>query len=111
MNGTIQAFFERLAKRGYEPLLHSVSGTIREFPYARFSAWSRSVTTCLLIPPYPQCLDDLNCSTSRDAGDALMLSDGGGWIQWREKTLCFKDVCCSLDSRNGKGCVVQISAL
>jgi glycogen debranching enzyme len=32
MNGTIQAFFERLAKRGYEPLLHSVSGTIREFP-------------------------------------------------------------------------------
>jgi hypothetical protein len=34
-----------------------------------------------------------------------------GWIQWREKTVRFKDVCCSLDSRNGKGCVVQISAL
>jgi ubiquinone biosynthesis protein UbiJ len=29
MSETTQAFFERLAKRGYEPLLHSVSGTIR----------------------------------------------------------------------------------
>ncbi len=29
MSDTTQAFFERLAKRGYEPLLHSVSGTIR----------------------------------------------------------------------------------
>ena len=29
MMDTIQAFFERLAERGYEPLLHSVSGTIR----------------------------------------------------------------------------------
>ena len=29
MSDTTQAFFERLAKRGYEPLLHSVSGTIK----------------------------------------------------------------------------------
>jgi putative sterol carrier protein len=29
MIDTTQAFFERLAKRSYEPLLHSVSGTIR----------------------------------------------------------------------------------
>ncbi len=29
MSDITQAFFERLAKRGYEPLLHSVSGTIR----------------------------------------------------------------------------------
>jgi predicted lipid carrier protein YhbT len=29
MSDTTQAFFERLAKRGYEPLLHSVSGTYR----------------------------------------------------------------------------------
>ena len=29
MSDTTQAFFERLAERGYEPLLHSVSGTIR----------------------------------------------------------------------------------
>jgi predicted lipid carrier protein YhbT len=29
MSDTTQAFFERLAKRGYEPLLHSISGTIR----------------------------------------------------------------------------------
>src|SRR6266516_6764704 len=29
MSDTTQAFFERLAKRGYEPLLHSVSGTFR----------------------------------------------------------------------------------
>ena len=29
MSDTTQAFFERLAKREYEPLLHSVSGTIR----------------------------------------------------------------------------------
>ena len=28
MSDKTQAFFERLAKRGYEPLLHSVSGTI-----------------------------------------------------------------------------------
>ena len=27
MSDTTQAFFERLAQRGYEPLLHSVSGT------------------------------------------------------------------------------------
>jgi putative sterol carrier protein len=29
MIDTTQAFFDRLAKRGYEPLLHSISGTIR----------------------------------------------------------------------------------
>ncbi len=29
MSDTTQAFFERLAKRGYEPLLHNTSGTIR----------------------------------------------------------------------------------
>ncbi|HYB00028.1 MAG TPA: SCP2 sterol-binding domain-containing protein [Ktedonobacteraceae bacterium] len=29
MSDTTQAFFERLAQRGYEPLLHSVSGTIQ----------------------------------------------------------------------------------
>ena len=29
MSDTTQTFFERLATRGYEPLLHSVSGTIR----------------------------------------------------------------------------------
>ncbi len=29
MSDTTQAFFERLAERGYEPLLHSTSGTIR----------------------------------------------------------------------------------
>ena len=29
MSDTTQAFFERLATRGHEPLLHSVSGTIR----------------------------------------------------------------------------------
>ncbi|HEX6555474.1 MAG TPA: SCP2 sterol-binding domain-containing protein [Ktedonobacteraceae bacterium] len=29
MTDTTQAFFERLAERGYEPLLHSISGTIR----------------------------------------------------------------------------------
>jgi putative sterol carrier protein len=29
MSETTQAFFERLAKRGYEPLLHSTSGTVR----------------------------------------------------------------------------------
>ncbi len=29
MSDTTQAFFERLAKRGYEPLLHGVSGTIQ----------------------------------------------------------------------------------
>ena len=29
MSDTTQAFFERLAERGYEPLLHSVSGTFR----------------------------------------------------------------------------------
>ena len=29
MSDTTQTFFERLAKRGYEPLLHSVSGTIQ----------------------------------------------------------------------------------
>jgi putative sterol carrier protein len=29
MSDTTQAFFERLAKRGYEPLLHRVSGNIR----------------------------------------------------------------------------------
>src|SRR6266705_1059287 len=29
MSDTTQAVFERLAKRGYEPLLHSISGTIR----------------------------------------------------------------------------------
>jgi predicted lipid carrier protein YhbT len=29
MSDITQAFFERLAKREYEPLLHSVSGTIR----------------------------------------------------------------------------------
>jgi putative sterol carrier protein len=29
MSDTTQAFFERLAERGYEPLLHSISGTIR----------------------------------------------------------------------------------
>ena len=29
MSDTTQAFFERLAKRGYEPLLHSVTGTFR----------------------------------------------------------------------------------
>ena len=29
MSDTAQAFFERLAERGYEPLLHSVSGTFR----------------------------------------------------------------------------------
>ncbi|MFL5592065.1 MAG: SCP2 sterol-binding domain-containing protein [Ktedonobacteraceae bacterium] len=29
MSNATQAFFERLAERGYEPLLHSISGTIR----------------------------------------------------------------------------------
>jgi predicted lipid carrier protein YhbT len=29
MSDTTRAFFERLATRGYEPLLHSVSGTIQ----------------------------------------------------------------------------------
>jgi predicted lipid carrier protein YhbT len=29
MSDTTQAFFERLARRDYEPLLHSVSGTIQ----------------------------------------------------------------------------------
>ena len=29
MSATTQAFFERLAERGYEPLLHGISGTIR----------------------------------------------------------------------------------
>ena len=29
MSDTTQAFFERLAQRGYDPLLHSISGTIR----------------------------------------------------------------------------------
>ncbi len=29
MIDTTQAFFERLAERGYEPLLHNISGTIR----------------------------------------------------------------------------------
>jgi putative sterol carrier protein len=29
MSDTTEAFFTRLAERGYEPLLHSVSGTIR----------------------------------------------------------------------------------
>jgi predicted lipid carrier protein YhbT len=29
MSDTTHVFFERLATRGYEPLLHSVSGTIR----------------------------------------------------------------------------------
>ncbi len=29
MSDTTNAFFKRLATRGYEPLLHSVSGTIR----------------------------------------------------------------------------------
>src|SRR6266487_1060811 len=29
MSDTTQAFFERLAQRGYEPLLHSISGTVR----------------------------------------------------------------------------------
>lgn len=29
MSETTQAFFERLAQRGYEPLLHTISGTIR----------------------------------------------------------------------------------
>jgi putative sterol carrier protein len=29
MSETTEAFFERLAARGYEPLLHSISGTIR----------------------------------------------------------------------------------
>ena len=29
MSDTTQVFFDRLAKRGYEPLLHSISGTIR----------------------------------------------------------------------------------
>lgn len=29
MSDTTQAFFERLATRGYEPLLHSITGTIR----------------------------------------------------------------------------------
>jgi putative sterol carrier protein len=29
MSDTTQAFFERLAQRGYEPLLHNISGTIR----------------------------------------------------------------------------------
>jgi putative sterol carrier protein len=29
MSDTTQAFFERLAQRGNEPLLHSISGTIR----------------------------------------------------------------------------------
>ena len=29
MSDTTQAYFERLAERGYEPLLHSISGTIR----------------------------------------------------------------------------------
>jgi putative sterol carrier protein len=29
MSDMTQAFFERLAKRGYEPLLHNISGTIR----------------------------------------------------------------------------------
>jgi putative sterol carrier protein len=29
MSETTQAFFERLSERGYEPLLHRISGTIR----------------------------------------------------------------------------------
>jgi putative sterol carrier protein len=29
MSDTTQAFFEHLAERGYEPLLHSTSGTVR----------------------------------------------------------------------------------
>ena len=29
MSDMTQAFFERLAKRGYEPLIHNISGTIR----------------------------------------------------------------------------------
>jgi len=29
MSDTTQVFFDRLAKRGYEPLLHSISGTIQ----------------------------------------------------------------------------------
>jgi len=29
MSDTTQAFFEHLAERGYEPLLHSISGNIR----------------------------------------------------------------------------------
>ena len=29
MIDTTEAFFARLAQRGYEPLLHNVSGTIR----------------------------------------------------------------------------------
>ena len=29
MSDTTHIFFERLAKRSYEPLLHSVSGTIQ----------------------------------------------------------------------------------
>ncbi len=29
MTDTTQTFFDRLSKRGYEPLLHSTSGTIR----------------------------------------------------------------------------------
>src|SRR6266566_4558560 len=29
MSDTTQAFFEQLAQRGYEPLLHGISGTVR----------------------------------------------------------------------------------
>ncbi len=100
MSDTTHAFYERLATRGYEPLLHSVSGTIRcdiQDVGSRFVTMNtgslivnRDTTgaDCMFVCSQEDfdSWANSNYSTSRDAGDVSMLSDGGGLTQRSEET-------------------------
>src|SRR6266705_850045 len=72
MSDTTQAFFERLAKRGNEPLLHSVSGTI-QWDIADAGSWFVLVKNGALTVSKERAGADCVIACSREDFDRMVV--------------------------------------
>src|SRR6266478_4675669 len=72
MIDTTEAFFARLAQRGYEPLLHSVSGTIR-WDIEDVGSWFVAVKNGLLTVSRDTAGADCVCACSKEDFDRMVV--------------------------------------
>jgi putative sterol carrier protein len=72
MIDTTEAFFARLAQRGYEPLLHSVSGTIR-WDIEDVGSWFVAMKNGLLTVSKDTAGADCVCACSKEDFDRMVV--------------------------------------
>lgn len=72
MIDTTEAFFTRLAQRGYDPLLHSVSGTIR-WDISNAGSWSVTVKNGSLTMSRDSASPDCALACSKEDFDRMVV--------------------------------------